>query len=130
MVDSDLVTAVDENVLSDMLDDLNGAIEEAREEGFPIPSQVAMANVERMLSEMHRITPRRFEVYPTPDGEVAIDAATGRGNSVILLCDSEGGASCLANLPSGHQRRSYTSVANLPDDFLREFLAELDREIS
>ena len=131
MVDSDLVAVVvDEDVLSEMLDDLNGAIEEAREEEFPIPSQVAMANAGRLLSEMHQILPRRFEIYPTPDGEIAIDAATGHGRSVILLCDSEGGALCLANLLSSHQRMSYTSISDLPDDFLRKALAELEREIN
>ena len=131
MVDSDLVAVVvDEDVLSEMLDDLNGATEEAREEGFPIPSQVALSNAERLLSEMYRILPRRFEIYPTPDGEIAIDAATGHGRSVILLCDSEGGALCLANLLSSHQRMSYTSISDLPDDFLRKALAELEREIN
>ena len=126
----DAVSSVDEDVLSDMLDDLKGTSEEAREEGYPIPSQVAMANAQRLLSEMHQILPRRFEVYPTPDGEVAIDAATGRGSSVIMLCDSQGGGLCLANLPSAHRCRSYTSTSNLPDEFMREALTELEREIS
>ena len=130
MVSRDLITSVDEDILSDMMTDLGGTIEEAHEEGFPTPSQVALSNAERLLRKMHRITPRRFEVYPTPDGEIAIDAATGRGNSVLLLCDSEGGALCLANLPSAHRRRSYTSISDLPDDFLREALAELEWESS
>ena len=126
----DAGSSVDEDVLSDMLDDLKGTSEEAYQEGFPIPSQVAMVNAQRLLSEMHQILPRRFEVYPTPDGEVAIDVATDRGSSVILLCDSAGGALCLANLPDAHRCRSYTSTSDLPDEFLREALTELEREIS
>ena len=113
----DAVSSVDEDVLSDMLDDLKGTSEEAREEGYPIPSQVAMANAQRLLSEMHQILPRRFEVYPTPDGEVAIDAATGRGSSVIMLCDSQGGAcvwpTCQVPTGAGATRPHPTYLTNL-----------------
>ena len=128
MIDNESASTLGEDVLSDMLDDLKGTIKEAREEGFPIPSQVAHSNAQRLLNEMYQILPRRFEVYPTPDGEVAIDVPTGRGSSVLLLCDSEGGVLCLANLQSAHRRRRYTSTSNLPDDFLREALMELERD--
>ena len=77
--------------LNDALHDLREARDEAREEGLPQPSDTALGNAERLLREMYGISPRRFEVYPTPDGEIAIDAPDGQGRSVILLCDSEGG---------------------------------------
>ena len=60
--------------LNDALRDLREARDEAREEGLPQPSDTALRNAERLLREMYGISPRRFEVYPTPDGEIAIDA--------------------------------------------------------
>ena len=99
-----LKNKADISELNDALHDLREARDEARDEGFPQPSDIALQNAERLLREMHGISPRRFEVYPTPDGEIAIDAPDGQGRSVILLCDSEGGALCLVNLNGNHRR--------------------------
>lgn len=77
---------------------------------------------------MYEISPWRFEVYPTPDGEIAIDAPNGQGSSVILLCDSDGGALCMAHLNGNHRSQRYSTADALPDDFLREALTDLKRE--
>ena len=119
-------TRVLDKKLSDALSDLREAVAEAFDEGFPTPSETALNNADRLLRAMYKISPRRFEVYPTPDGEIAIDAPNGRGSSVILLCESEGGALCLANLKSGHRRSRYSSAEILPDGFLHEALADLE----
>lgn len=113
--------------LSLALGDLRDSPTEAREEGFPIPSTAAMGSAERLVKAMYEISPWRFEVYPTPDGEIAIDAPDGRGSSVILLCDSDGGALCMAHLNGSHRSRRYSTTDVLPDDFLREALADLKR---
>ena len=114
--------------LSDALSDLGEAVKEALDDGFPKPSETALNNADRLLRAMYKISPRRFEVYPTPDGEIAIDAPNGQGSSVILLCESEGGALCLANLKCGHRRSRYSSAQILPDGFVREALADLERD--
>lgn len=59
--------------LNEGLYDLRQATDEAIEEGFLVPSGIALENADRLLREMYGISPRRFEVYPTPDGEIAID---------------------------------------------------------
>ena len=120
-----LKNKADLSELNDALRDLREARDEAREEGFPQPSEFALKNAERLLREMHGISPRRFEVYPTPDGEIAIDAPAGQGRSVILLCDSEGGALCMVNLNGHHRRARYSTTETLPDGFVHETLAEL-----
>ena len=112
--------------LSDALADLREASYEAREEGFPTPSALALSSAERLLKAMHDISPQRFEVYPTPDGEIAIDAPNGNGQSVLLICKPDGGALCMANLRGGHTHRSYSNADALPDDFLRKSLAALE----
>lgn len=90
-----------------------------------MPSKMALGNARRLLQAMHRISGRRFEVYPTPDGEVAIDAPGGAGRSVLLLCDSQGGALFLVNMNGKHRRARYSDSSLLPDGFVREALAEL-----
>ncbi len=119
----------DDGELADAMRDLRDAVAEAREEGFPAPSALALTNADRLLKEMYRISPQRFEVYPTPDGEIAIDAPDGNGQSVLLLCESGGGALCLANLREGHVQSSYATADILPDEFLRKVLAALDGEV-
>ncbi|MYE53609.1 MAG: hypothetical protein F4X34_00210 [Chloroflexi bacterium] len=119
----------DDGELVDAMRDLRDAGEEAREEGFPAPSDLAMANAEQLLRAMYQISPRRFEVYPTLDGEIAIDAPDGNGQSVLLLCESNGGALCLANLRDGHVQSSYATADMLPDKFLRKVLAALETQV-
>ena len=114
--------------LHSALNDLLTVPAEACEEGTPIPSDLAFKNAERLLKDMYEIAPRRFEVYPTPDGEIAIDAPDGRGSSIILLCDSDGGALCLVNMNGSHRRRRYLAIDTIPDGFLREALLELERK--
>ncbi|MDD9820773.1 MAG: hypothetical protein OXR07_07830 [Nitrospira sp.] len=114
--------------LNDALRDLREVRDEAREEGFPQPSEQALQNAKRLLIEMYGISPRRFEVYPTPDSEIAIDAPDGQGRSVILLCDSEGGALCLVNMNGNHRRARYATTKTLPDGFVREALAGLQSQ--
>lgn len=111
--------------LRDALNDLDEAAAEAQDEEYPIPSDLALANARRLLLAMYKLSPQRFEVYPTPDGEVAIDASGGRGRSVLLLCDSDGGALCLVNMDGKHRRARYSDTGSLPDGFVREALDEV-----
>ncbi len=113
--------------LSDALEEHQHATTEAEEEGFPIPSDLALTNSERLLRKMHKISPQQYEVYPTPDAEIAIRALAPR-RSVILLCDSLGGALCLVNLNSGRRRKRYPNTDALPDSFLGEALLDLKGE--
>ncbi len=113
--------------LRDALRDLSEAAAEAHEEGFPVPSNETLADARRLLRLLHNISPRRFEVYPTTDGEIAIDAPGGRNRSVVLLCGPDGGALCLVNMEGRHRRARYSGTGALPDGFIREALEELAR---
>ena len=113
--------------LHDARRDLDEAKDEALEEGFPAPSDTALKNAHRLLREMYEIAPWRFEIYPTPDGEIAIDVPGGFGRSVLLLLDSDGGALCLVNMKGEHRRERYSDTDRLPDGFMREALAELEQ---
>ena len=107
-----------------MMSDLQATIEEARIEGYPPPSDPAISNAKLLLERLYRFAPRRYEVYPTPDAEIAIDAP-GDGCSVVLLCDSSGGVLCMANLPGEYRRKAYPTADSLPDSFIRESLGRV-----
>lgn len=104
-----------DDALGDMLADLRDARAEAVEEGFPPPSDISITRAERVSVKTR--SARRFEVYPTPDGEIAIDMPID-GGSVLLLCDSDGGALCLVNLNGDKRQKRYASADELPDMFL------------
>ena len=106
------------------LSDLDEAVTDAAEEGFPRPTDDAIQSARRLLTQMYAIAPQRFEVYPTADGEIALDLPHERG-SVILLCDSRGGALCLVNANGVQRRARYSTATSLPDGFVREALTEL-----
>lgn len=99
---------------------------EAREEGFPRPTTISLETAARLLRELVSLSPRRYEVYPMPDGEIALHGG-GRGSSVILCCEPQGGVVCRVNLEGAHRRAAYDDAAHLPDAFVREALEQLDR---
>ena len=113
--------------LADALRELKNSSIEAEEEGFAKPSDLALSNAEHLLRKMYELSPQRFEVYPTPDAEIAIRALAPR-RSVILLCDSLGGTLCLVNLNSGRRRKRYPNIDALPDSFLGKALLDLKGE--
>lgn len=126
-----LITAADpihDADLQSALSDLEKVVDEAREEGLEPPSDEALRNAERLVRRMYMQHACRFEVYPTEDAEVAVSVPGGHRRSVLLLCDSAGGALCSVNLNGEHRRAVYDSAETLPDGFLREALAELGEE--
>jgi len=116
--------------LEDALQDLREARDEAREEGFPEPSDMAIANAERLLKAMYEIYPQRFEVYPTPDGAIVVDAPGGFGRSFVVFCEPTGGALCMLNLDGDHRSAHYDATRTLPDGFVKESLAELRQAVT
>lgn len=113
--------------LADILKDLEEAKSEAREEGFPEPSAAAKTNAEGLVLKMHAFCPRRFEVYPTPNGEIAVDIPCGRGKSVVLFCDSRGEILCTINKNGEHRRARFHGATAEAEGFVREALADMDR---
>ena len=107
------------------LKDLQDARLEAEEEGFPCPSDEALNNAERVLWRLHDTWACRYEVYPMPDGEIAIHVRGGPRKSVALLFEPEGQVLCLVSLETSWRRARYSNSATLPDAFVIEALKEL-----
>jgi hypothetical protein len=114
--------------LVEALQDLQEVIADAEEEGLDIPSPLAFKNTERLLKAMCRISPRRYGVYPAPDGYIAIDARGGNGRIAVVMCGSDGDALCLVTIDNEQRRARYSTIRQLPDGFIREALQELGEE--
>lgn len=109
------------------LKELDQVVGTASEEDLPVPSAHAVENARRLIREIYSCTEFDFEVYPTPDQEVAIDVLGNNNCSVIALCDSDGGASCLVNTAGTQRRARYSKASLLLDSFVREAFTELAR---
>lgn len=118
------VAPLHRQALEEALADLRATPEEARHEGYPQPTQLALANAGRILHRMYALRPTRLEAYPTPDGEVAVVAPGNARRSAMVLCDSEGGVLCLVNVDGQRWRARYLTASSLPDGPLRDALRE------
>lgn len=116
--------------LADALLDLDEVFDAAREEGMREPSTLAFENAKRLLKAMYGISPRRFDVYPTADGYIAVDGRGGYGRATLLMCGSDGDAVYLVTIDGERRRAHYATTVSLPDDFVRQALRELDNGLS
>lgn len=114
--------------LQQALQELELAAAEAVEDGLEVPSKTAFKNAKRLLEAMYRISPRRFAVYPDYDGYLTIDARGRSNNIAVVMCGSDGGVLCIANIDGESRRVRYAAAGGLPDDFLRRALLDLGPE--
>ena len=114
--------------LEEALQYLKEVPDDAREDGMAVPSEVAFTNAQRLLQAMYRISPRRYGVYAMSDGYVAVDARGPKGRIVVVMCGSDGGVLCLVTIDGEHRRARYSTARELPDGFIREALAALEKE--
>lgn len=118
---------VDPPDLAEAMEELEEVVNEAHDDGFPPPSDAVIGTARRLLREMYSMSPRPYSVYPTPDLEIAIHGQHANSGSILVLCESGGGALCLVSLRRPPRRARYADVNDLPDGFLREALRDLDR---
>lgn len=121
------VAGIDKPDLRAALRDLDEVKDEADEEGLPPPSALAVVNAGRLIREMYDILPCRYLVELMPEGSIAVTVPGGFRRSIMLLCESNGGALCSVNMNGKHRRARYSHADQLPDGFLREALAELEQ---
>jgi hypothetical protein len=101
--------------------------EQSREEGFPPPSAVAKAIAERIVTELLPRFPRGYDIYPTSEGEVAVEPASRPGRGVLIVCDPKGGVACYVTIDGKNRRARYDDASRLPDSFIAEAIRDLDR---
>ena len=114
--------------LAQALEELDQVVDEAQSEGYKIPSSIAIYNAEYIVKCIYDDLLHPVQVYPMPDGEVAIDVTNDEGSSVLILCCSDGGTLCFVNINGNQRRAHYSNSDALPDGFMREALEELQQE--
>ena len=105
--------------LDAIFDDLSDVQSEAQEEGYPLPTQLAIRNAKHLVNVLYDIAPLRYEVYPTICGEIAIDTPNGTSSSAIIICASDGSVMYIASSAEGEFSNKCLSVEEIPDSRLR-----------
>ena len=115
--------------LANALRDLHELIAESHEEEIVPPSESAVVDAKRMLRAIYDILPCDYVMDLFPEGVIAITVPGGFNRSVMVLCESDGGALCSVNMNGKHRRKRYLHADQLlSDSFLCEALRELERE--
>lgn len=114
--------------LDAILDDLSDVRSEAQEEGYPLPTQLAIRNAKHLVNVLYDIAPLRYEVYPTVCGEIAIDTPIGTSSSAIIICASDGSVMYIASSAEREFSNKCLSVEEIPDSRLRQVLMLLASE--
>lgn len=98
----------------EVYDDLRSVEQEAEDEDFPAPSMTAKRTAESLLSYVVGFA-GPVSVYPTIDGEIAIDAYSNRG-SVVFLCESSGNVFYMSNVDGVQESKRFKLREELPLD--------------
>ena len=124
----DILDPIADDLLKEALSDLDRVVAEAGQEEYPTPSIGLVEDARRLVRAMYAIWSRRFEVYPTEDGEISIDVPSGYGRLLVVVCSPDGSVQCSLVLDGDYRSERYDSAGELPDEFLREALLTLQQE--
>lgn len=94
------------------LSDLGECVGEAREEGYPEPTQRALATAESLLRRIARVPVRlpAPNVYPTADHEIDLFFRRGDvGASVLVVIEPDRGGACFSNV-GGRRRARHENI--------------------
>ena len=73
--------------------------DEAVEDGWPVPNDVAVDNATKLLDLMHEHFPQRYHVYPSHNGGVCLEPPGGKRSSFLVICEADGKILCSADRP-------------------------------
>ena len=113
--------------LTQTLEQLDQVVDEAQSEGYETPNSIAIVHARRIVKRLYVHLVYPIQVYPMPDGEVAVDITNGEGGSVLILCCSDGSTLCFVNIDGNQRRAHYSNSDILPDGFMQEALEELQK---
>ena len=87
-------------------DDIDAVSEWATGAGESIPSELAVGNAHKIIERVFWSWPQRFDVYPL-DGAVAIDSETFERDFIMIICQSDGSISAIADRSGESYRQDY-----------------------
>ena len=105
------------------LEDLDGVIDEAIEDGYPEPTPQAIDSARLLIKVMYDIRPMRYDIYPMDDGEVVIDGGSER--RIGVFCYSDGSVLYIGWAGDERVRIHRDSPDDIPYEFLSLALHQL-----
>lgn len=108
------------------LEDLSNIEEDALNMEYPLPTSLAIDEARRIITAMNEYRPLDYEVFAMPDGEVGISVSGPFGRSMLLVCESNGGARCVVTVNRVSRQARYDESKFLVDDFVKEGLRDLE----
>ena len=99
------------------LEELNRVKEEAQQNHYSVPSDLATENAKKLLERVYKQAPRSYEIYPGPDAEIAVEAR-GDQNSVLILCESSGCVVVMTYVNGDHNTTQYQNPEDISDENL------------
>ena len=114
---------IDLTDLNAALKDLDGVIDEAREDGYPDPAPQAIENARLLVEAMYDIRPMRYDIYPMDDGEVAIDGGDKR--RIGVFCYPDGSVLYIGWTDGKRVRIRCDDPKDIPYEFLNLALNQL-----
>ena len=111
--------------LDEALSDLALVIEEAQENDWVLPSVSSLRSADRILRELYDISPRRFEAYSMPNGNISVVAKGLRRHWVLLSIEPNGKALCVVCINGEESHEHYDGTDSLPDDFVRDVISRI-----
>ena len=116
------------DILFENLEKVAGVDAEAVDHGYPIPTAETKALAERVIQSAVAVSPRRYTVYPTQDGEIAV---AGHGSAVrgsVLMSCLETVCTVHWNTPGRRNWTVYDGAKGESPDYgaVRNALLELD----
>ena len=111
--------------LEEALSDLALVIDEARENDWALPSVSAQESADRILRDLYDFSPRRFEAYSMPKGNISVVAKGLRSHWVLLSIEPNGRALCVVCINGEESHEHYDDTDHLPDDFMRNAIGRI-----
>ena len=109
--------------LNAALEDLDGVIDEAREDSCPDPTPQAIENARLLVKIMYNIRPMRYDIYPMDDGEVVIDGGSER--RIGVFCYPDGSVLYIGWADGKRVRIRRSDSKDIPHEFLNLALRQL-----
>ena len=104
---------------------------DAKEEGYPEPSRIAVGNALEVLKKLREVSSVEYDVYSMPQRDVSIESSRSRRHSVVFYCSAEGKVRFYLNLDgSPHSFKSYDSLYRFPCELVREGLKMYEERCS
>ena len=108
------------------VNDLRDSPEAAEQDwGITLESAV-IGHAYRVLTSVIKTFPRSWNIYPTPEGEIAIDADTPHGTKVVVTCNPTGAVRCMTYINGEFRSQEYAQVGRDFIATLREALRQAD----